>query len=251
MLLLLFGLLWQYCKANQYVLLLQRKHQNVWRLWRFCLLSLNPIFFYGMSLLQPRLSTSEMWAITLKDSTHWLKVVTVLVMPTISPPISQISLRHPWASSVSMLIEVRPAYVHNPVYILEWAFSFWGLVQVLRTSWGVWPWYFSVIEVLEGLQNIWRRRYGVPIFHLSVPVCTLGESWPWSCIPTGGEICTLAPDFNKFVKLMSEPIWHNFIILATCYLKVQYSLGVLNLQDSEQLWKKDFPQDLWCYLFCL
>ena len=50
---------------------------------------------------------------------------------------------------------------------------------------------------------------------------------------------------------MSEPIWHNFIILAICYLEVLHSLRVLDLQDSEQLWKKDFPQGMWCYLFCL
>ena len=146
-----------------------------------------------------------------------------------------ISFRHPWALCVSILIEVCPAHVHNPVYILEWDFSFWGLVQVLWTSWGVWPWYFAVIEVLEGLRNIWRRRYGVPIFYPSVPVCTLGESWPWLCISTGWEICIVSPDFNKFVKLMSEPIWHNFIILAICILKVLHSLRVLDLQDNEQL----------------
>ena len=134
-----------------------------------------------------------------------------------------ISFRHPWALSASILIEVCPAHVHNPAYILEWAFSFWGMVEVLWTSWGVWPWYFPVIEILEGLRNIWRRRYGVPIFHSSVPVCKLGESWPWLCVHTGGEICIMSPDFNKLVKPMSEPIWHNFIIFAICYLKVLHS----------------------------
>ena len=75
------------------------KTPNAWQLWRFCLLSLNPMFFYGMSLFCVRVShqgwaqvislSSEIWAIMLKDSAHWLKAVTVLVMPTIPPPISQ------------------------------------------------------------------------------------------------------------------------------------------------------------------
>ena len=94
---LLLGPLWQYCQAHQYVLLLQRKHHNVWQLWRYCLLLLNPIFL-GMSLLYRRLSyqcwaqiilSSEMWALILKDSSHWLKAVTVLVVPTVPPPMSQ------------------------------------------------------------------------------------------------------------------------------------------------------------------
>ena len=222
----------------------------------------------------PRLSiycslSSEMWALILKDSAHWLKAVTVLVVPTIHPPIPNfISL----GFVCIYFIEIGPALFYNPGYNLEWDFGFWRLIQVLRTGGGVWPWYFPVIQVSEGLPNlkclrrnssgdhngqskvacVWRSGYGVPIFHLSVPVCTLQKSSPWSYISTGGKLRFVAPDFNKSVKPISKHIWYNyFIILAVCYLKVSHSLGVLGPQDREQLWKKDFLQGLWCYLFCL
>ena len=181
-------------------------------------------------------------------------------MPTIHPPISNfISL----GFVCIYFSEVCPALFYNPVYILEWDFGFWGLVQILRTGGGVWPWYFPVIQVSEGLPNlkclrrnssgdhngqnrvacVWMRGYGVPIFHPSVPVCTLRKSSPWSCISTGGKIRIVAPDLNKYVKPISEHVWYNyFIILAVCYLKVSHSL----VQDRKQLWKKDLLQGLWC-----
>ena len=146
------------CKAPQYVVLLQLKHQNVWLLWRFCLLSLNPIFFLGKLLLCGPVShqgwvqimslSSEMWALMLKDSVHWLNAVTVLIMPKTPPPFPNF-IKTSQGFVCIYCIEVCPAHFHYPVYILDWAFGFWDLVQVLWNSWGVWPWYFPVIQVPE------------------------------------------------------------------------------------------------------